>query len=597
MSQILSKKHYLHLLLLSVIVSVSFISTTSQASVTAFVDKTEVPINSVITMTLQSTANNSSQPDFSDLYLNFTILSTHKSSQYRLINGKKSFLNQWVLSLSPNKSGSLTIPAITIGNKTSQPITINITDHQQSDTTIPEPLFIRSTISKNSVYIQQETILTIKVFYNTELQGQSSLSNLDIDHSLLQQLGDTKSYQLSLDGILYSVFEISYSIHPQKTGTIDIPSQTFTGNIVVEDGFNNSYFKVHRTKPIHVKSESMKLEVLPVPTTYPKSKETWLPATNFILKESWNQPLDNIQVGDSITRTISIKATGLTTAQIPLIFSPSINGIKLYPEQPDLYDLASDNGIIAKYTQTIALVPTQAGTISLPEISYTWFDLISQKVKTSRIEAKELSIIAKTLVNEQNTDDSTDQKSNHFTANQKQEDSVHIGYKQAVQHKNFWMISTIILALLWILTIPILLFKQNLAFIPKSIITIIKKSKLSFDFNTPIDEKQAYKLLTRSSQSSNIQQIKHNFLNWASFHMPEGSSGSLKAAADYFKNNDLKIALSNLENSLYSKQSTKSTTSIFNAEEFIGIINKIRNPLKRNKKQEDSILKEINKHF
>ncbi|MDE5041616.1 BatD family protein, partial [Francisella tularensis subsp. holarctica] len=62
------------------------------------------------------------QPDLDVLDKDFTVYNTSTSSITTIVNGQQSSQFEMIVSLMPNKTGKLTIPAIKIGNQTTKPI-------------------------------------------------------------------------------------------------------------------------------------------------------------------------------------------------------------------------------------------------------------------------------------------------------------------------------------------------------------------------------------------------------------------------------------------------------------------------------------------
>jgi hypothetical protein len=92
----------------------------------------------------------------------------------------------------------------------------------------------------------------------------------------------------------------------------------------------------------------------------------WLPAKDIQLTEKWSRLPDDIRVGDSITRTISVTAISLLDSQLPPFNFPSIPGAKLYPDQGNTESSVSAQGVTSSRSGSIAIIPTVAGTLLLP---------------------------------------------------------------------------------------------------------------------------------------------------------------------------------------------------------------------------------------
>ena len=88
-----------------------------------------------------------------------------------------------------------------------------------------------------------------------------------------------------------------------------------------------------------------------------------------------------------------MEAEGLNAAQLPPIDMPSPTGVNTYPDQSTTSDTASVHGVTGKRTSAVAMVPTEAGSINLPPIQVTWFDVENQKTRIAEIPAVSLTVL------------------------------------------------------------------------------------------------------------------------------------------------------------------------------------------------------------
>ena len=61
--------------------------------------------------------------------------------------------------------------------------------------------------------------------------------------------------------------------------------------------------------------------------------------------------------------SLTVKAEGLSTAQLPALPSTDINGLRRYPDQPVLGNQTSDRGLIGSREDREALVPNRVGAL------------------------------------------------------------------------------------------------------------------------------------------------------------------------------------------------------------------------------------------
>ena len=360
------------------------------AAFTASVNRTSIASHESLELTLRTDESTSASPDLAPLDRDFDVLGTRQQQTTRIINGRSTYARDWVITLMPKQQGNLIIPAIALGDQQSQPISITVSN-DSADTATTGPLLMRAEVSSESVYVQQELLLSVQILFSIPLYDDNRLSALDISDALVQQLGETRKFDTVIDGVRYQGFELKYAIHPQTAGELTIPSLTFSGVAAdTRDPFISGIFS-SSGKPVQTRSPEIQVTVKPRPDNYP-ANDPWLPARQLTIEEQWSQPLNNLKVGDAITRTITVTADGLSAAQLPPILMPQPQGVNSYPDKSNTQDRETLKGIQGQRTDSIAMIPTQPGKITLPAIDYPWFDTDSGEVRIATIAAIEIDV-------------------------------------------------------------------------------------------------------------------------------------------------------------------------------------------------------------
>ncbi|MGB0361143.1 MAG: BatD family protein, partial [Endozoicomonas sp.] len=299
-----SRMQLVLLVTLSLIFSLC-ISMGASADFSASANRTTIASHESLELTLQTNKSTTEAPDLSPLEWNFDVLGTRQQSQTSYINGRREHSRKWIITLTPKQEGTLVIPPIALGDEKSDPISITVRDQGTHDDSVDNnPLFMKVEVNNKDIFVQQELLLTVQIFYRIQLYDDNRLTSLNLGDALVQQLGETKKIDTIINGIRYQGFELKYSIHPQSTGELVIPSMTFTGTAAeARDPFGSFFSK--SGKPVIARSPELTVNVKPQPETYPTT-EFWLPARDLTIQEQWSQPLENLKVGDAITRTITI---------------------------------------------------------------------------------------------------------------------------------------------------------------------------------------------------------------------------------------------------------------------------------------------------
>src|SRR5699024_582583 len=134
-------------------------------------------------------------------------------------------------------TGTLTIPALSVGGQMTRPLTLTVGAATTSAQGGPgDPVFIRVTPSTRTPYVDQQVDLVVRLFYSPNVASGS----LDVPHLKginVRQLGKGSRYQAERGGRIYQVLEKHYALTAQHAGALDLPPVTFTGNMAVTNQF------------------------------------------------------------------------------------------------------------------------------------------------------------------------------------------------------------------------------------------------------------------------------------------------------------------------------------------------------------------------
>lgn len=361
----------------------------SAASFTATVDRNRLSEGESVELRLESDDTTLfGKPDLSPLEQDFEVLGSRQMNQISNINGQSSATTTWNVSLLPRRLGELVIPALQLGELHSQPITLQISKSSGASNKAGAPIFIDASLDQDNIYVQQQAVLTLRIYHSVSLYNDSNLTPLKINDARVEQLGAPRTYEKDINGVRHGVIELSYAIFPQKSGELMIPALQFSATLADRSSVS-SFFPTG--KPVRLKSPSIPLQVKPKPADYP-TNAPWLPARSLSLNEAWNPEPDNLQVGQSITRNLLLKVDGLSAAQLPPLDDVVPGGLRSYPEQAKLTNQSNSNGVIGSREESQALVPTQSGEVQLPAIEMVWWNTAEDRLMHTTVPGRILQI-------------------------------------------------------------------------------------------------------------------------------------------------------------------------------------------------------------
>ncbi|MBP5943140.1 MULTISPECIES: BatD family protein [unclassified Pseudomonas] len=369
-------------------------ATAHAAELTASVDRSRLNSGETVELTLEtSDVTQFGKPDLTPLEPLFEVRGTRQVNQLNTLSGDNRATTRWIITLLPKENGSVLIPPLQLGDVQSQPITVQVVESDsREDNNKLDPVFIEASLDQSSVYVQAQAILTLRIYHSVSLYDDSSLTPLQIADARIEQLGDTRTYEKDINGVRHGVIEMRYAIYPQHSGLLTIAPQTFSATLVETQPAQDSTTQGPKPgKLMRVSSAQIPLTVKPKPLTYPIDAP-WLPARSLSLSESWNPEPEHTQVGDSLTRSLTLKVEGLASSQLPAMPATEVNGLRRYPDQPVLSNQSSDRGLIGSREEREALVPSRSGSIDLPTVDVVWWNTFEDHLEHTSLPARTLQV-------------------------------------------------------------------------------------------------------------------------------------------------------------------------------------------------------------
>ncbi|WP_086481423.1 BatD family protein [Oceanospirillum sanctuarii] len=394
-SPIQNRLSFIHLLTVFCLLSscLLFAGISAASELEASVDRNRLTENESVTLFLKAPGLQlTGEPELSELHQDFEVLAQQVRTNIQIANGQNLSERVWEISLLPRRTGTLIIPAITIGDASSQPITLEV-QPEPANTQASADVFLHSEIDhSDTIYVQQQLIYTLRLYYATSISDHG-LTDLDLDNVLLVQLGNRKDFEARIDGRLYNVAEWQFALYPQSSGELVIPPQTFSGRVRIQNRYS-----LGGLKHIRIQSPEHKINVLPVPDAFPANAQ-WLPAKDLTLSQEWSGNYAQWQEGTPLTRKLTLEAQGLTAAQLPPLVMSPMQGVRQYPEQPQLNERPENlnqkgAGMVGEKTLSIALIPTESGDLNLPEIRVPWWNTETDQLEYATLDALPLTISA-----------------------------------------------------------------------------------------------------------------------------------------------------------------------------------------------------------
>lgn len=322
------------------------------------------------TLVMRVVLHDGSAPvDFAPLLTDFDVLQQSSAKQVSLINGARSDSRSWEFVLAPKRIGTLSVPSIEMDGQRSDAVALRVTERVASVAGQEQrPYFLRVAVSDVQPYVQQQVIYTMKLYQQQSI-ADGNVTEPEHADVQLERLGLDKSYVEQVDGHEYSVLERKYALFPQRSGLIELPAITLRARIVL--GTRSSRFFAQDTQTIVVRGQSLSLDVLPVPQKY--GARWWLASSDVAATAVWEP--EQAKLGEPLTLAVTVTASGVLPAQIPVLPDPNVAGVRLYPDGSRAAKKAGSEGIVSQRVSRWTIVPTQPGEIAVAPFELTWWNL------------------------------------------------------------------------------------------------------------------------------------------------------------------------------------------------------------------------------
>lgn len=356
------------------------------AEVTARIDRPAVDLNESFVLELVVDTNIDAEPDLTVLDEKFYRGQLSQLSNTSIINGQIRRSRTWSIALMAKSVGRQEIPAITIGNESSSPISITINE-PANEPPGEADVFITSEVDQTEAYVQSQVLYRFKVYraVATRQEGRRDPEFTGVE-VLVERAGDERSYEAILNGKAYNVIERVLAIYPQSSGEISISPARFEAR-VLRNG------RITGRKVFESASHTITVLPIPVPPAdYPDA--AWLPARDVRLSEEWSREPGEIAAGEPVTRKVTISVLGQIETQIPALEPPVVEGMNVYADKPDLSRLFEAEGIRGVRREQYAMIGFRGGLVEVPAVEVPWWDIETREWRVARLPSRTIRVEA-----------------------------------------------------------------------------------------------------------------------------------------------------------------------------------------------------------
>jgi hypothetical protein len=488
--------------LLAVAAALLWLPHTSFAAVVASVDRSDVELNESFTLKVTVDTAIDTEPDAGSLEDDFYVLSRSELSNTMIINGQISRSRTWTYVLMAKQAGDLIVPPVSVGSEQSDPVRITVAP-QRAAAPGESDIFVAAEADYAESYVQAQVLYRVKV-YRAVATRQPRLFEPDIGgvDVLVEMAGEERNYDSLINGRNYNVVERVYALFPQASGEIRISPARFEARVLREGRITGR--KVFQSDPVTV-------DVKPIPPPPPDFPDAaWFPAKSVQLSEEWSRDPESIPAGEPITRHVTVTALGQLSTQIPVIEALESDGVRIYPDKPELRVGAVAEGVLASRKDQYAMIGVKAGRVNLPELRLPWWNIDEETWQLATLPGRTIDILP-----------SVDAGPEPEVA--VQTDPMPETSEVRVVHSPFWRNVSAVLAALWALTLFLVgLGRRD-----------VRPARTRPDEAPPVYKQQSrlVKGARRAAREGDTRAAKDALLEWGRLQWPDAQPRSISDIA------------------------------------------------------------------
>ncbi len=249
--------------------------------------------------------------------------------------------------------------------------------------TAPEPV-LNVTIDPPRVVVGQKTTLRIDVLAPNYTTSPPELPGFQVRNAVTRQL---QSVNLSEqhDGMNYAGVRFEFAIYPQEPGAFAISDQKVKVKYAAE--------------PPAVREELLSLPRVSFDAFIPDAAadlDPYVAAGRLRIEQSVRRSSEQLKVGDSVTRIVTVEADETPAMLLPPVTFPAVDGLAVYPAQPSLQDKTEGrtDALTATRTDSATYILQRPGDYALPAIDMRWWNASEGRVETAHLDAVTMQVAA-----------------------------------------------------------------------------------------------------------------------------------------------------------------------------------------------------------
>ena len=242
-------------------------------------------------------------------------------------------------------------------------------------TAAPEPI-VRTTIDPPRTVVGQKTTLRVLVLGPNYMPAPPVIPDFQLRNAVTRSTGAVNQVETH-DGVTYAGVQYEFDIYPQEPGAYAIANQQITVTYAADPP---------KSREVTIPLPRLAFEAF-IPDAA-QNLDPFIGANALTVEQAVKQSAQNLKVGDSVTRAVTIRAEGTPAMLLPPTTFAGVDGLAVYPGQPsvaDNLDRRTGSSTASRVDEATYMLQA-AGEHTLPALDIAWWNVRDSKVEHARLD-------------------------------------------------------------------------------------------------------------------------------------------------------------------------------------------------------------------
>lgn len=230
---------------------------------------------------------------------------------------------------------------------------------------------------ETKAWVGQRLPFFIELHTRGSFDGSPTFSIPQIPGTVILKVGNPVVSSRNIDGEDWFTQRHEFALFSQRDGALEIPAIPI--RFSSRDGFTGPVTEVD------VKSEALTLTI----QRPPGSEDIGFLITTDSLEitETWDPEPASAEVGSVFKRTITQRAAEMTGMALAPAPTRAPEGSRLYPGRAEVSDKTERGDFLGERRETITYLVEKPGIITLPEITFNWWNPTTKIIESKTLPA------------------------------------------------------------------------------------------------------------------------------------------------------------------------------------------------------------------